>query len=96
MSESFIWVRCGDCEHRWIAVHLPMTIEKAATIMKRLICPKCAETGKIYMCEPETHVTHVSVGSGGGSGRVKTGGGSIRGHITIPAGGPEGWVGEAK
>jgi hypothetical protein len=51
MSENVIWVRCGDCEHRWIAVHLPMTIEKAATVMKRLICPKCAETGKIYMCE---------------------------------------------
>ena len=51
MSESFIWVRCGDCEHRWIAVHLPMTVEKAAAIVERLICPKCAETGKIYMCE---------------------------------------------
>ena len=42
-----------------------------------------------------THSTY-SIGSGGGSGRVKTGGGSIRGHITIPAGGAKGWAGEAK
>jgi ribosomal protein S27E len=51
MSESFIWVRCGDCEHKWVAVHLPMTIEKVSVIMRRLICPKCAKTNKIYMCE---------------------------------------------
>ena len=97
MTESFMWVRCGDCEHRWIAVHLPMTIEKVAAIMKRLICPKCAKAGKIYMCEAATQDTHLSVGSGGGPGRVVlTGGGSTRGHVTIPAGGSEGWAGEAK
>ena len=96
MTSKEMWVLCGDCEHKWVAVHLPMTIGKVSVIMRRLICPKCAKTNKIYMCEPETHVTHVSVGSGGGSGRVATGGESIRGHITLPAGGPEGWAGEVK
>ena len=96
MTSKEMWVLCGDCEHRWIAVHLPMTIEKVSVIMRRLICPKCAKTNKIYMCEAATQDTHVSVGSGGGSGRIKTGGGSIRGHITLPAGGPKGWAGENK
>ena len=96
MTSNEMWVLCGDCEHKWVAVHLPMTIEKVSVIMRRLICPKCAKTNKSYICEPETHATHVSVGSGGGSGRIQTGGETIRGHITIPAGGPEGWAGEAK
>jgi len=98
MTGKEMWVRCGDCEHRWIAVHLPMTIEKVTAVMKRLICPQCAKAGKIYVCEAATQATHVSVGSGGGPGRIsiKPGGGSIRGHITIPAGGPKGWAGEAK
>jgi hypothetical protein len=51
MTSKEMWVRCGDCEHRWIAVHLPMTIEKVSVIMRRLICPKCAKAGKIYICE---------------------------------------------
>ena len=96
MTSKEMWVRCGKCEHKWLAAYLPMELEKVARIMRRLSCPKCAEIRKIHMCEPETHVTHVSVGSGGGSGRIKTGGGSVRGHITIPAGGPEGWAGETK
>ena len=94
MTNKEMWVLCGDCEHKWVAAHLPMTIEKVSVIMRRLICPKCAKTNKIYMCEPETHVTHVSVGSGGGPGRVVLG--YTRGHITIPAGGPKGWAGEVK
>ena len=96
MTSKEMWVRCGKCEHSWLAAYLPMELEKVARIMRRLACPMCAEIRKIHMCEPETHVTHVSVGSGGGSGRVKPGGESIRGHVTIPAGGPEGWVGEVK
>ena len=51
MTGKEMWVLCGDCEHRWIAAHLPMTIEKVAAIMKRLICPRCAKAGKIYICE---------------------------------------------
>ena len=46
-----MWVKCGPCAHVWIAMHLPMEMSKAATIMKRLCCPKCGETKKIYMAE---------------------------------------------
>lgn len=46
-----MWVICGECEHKWIAVYLPMTIDKVGRIMRRLICAKCAGTKKIYMCE---------------------------------------------
>lgn len=51
MIDNAMWVLCGDCEHKWIAVHLPMTVEKFVAIMKQLICPNCAKTDKIYICE---------------------------------------------
>jgi len=46
-----IWAECGDCEHKWAAVYLPMKAEKMAEIIKRTTCPKCGNSGKIFMCE---------------------------------------------
>jgi ribosomal protein S27E len=46
-----IWAECGDCEHKWAAVYLPMKAEKLAEIIKRMTCPKCGNTGKIFICE---------------------------------------------
>lgn len=46
-----LWVRCGNCNHRWVALHLPMEFKKSSEIIKRLICPKCATTSKsIFVC----------------------------------------------
>lgn len=41
---SVITALCGDkdCGHRWIVAHLPMELTKAALLMERAACPKCA------------------------------------------------------
>lgn len=41
---SVITARCGSnaCRHEWIVAHLPMPLDKAAMLMARAACPKCA------------------------------------------------------
>lgn len=41
---SVITAQCSDgaCKHRWIVAYLPMELIKAAELMKRAACPKCA------------------------------------------------------
>lgn len=41
---SVITAQCADesCMHRWIVAYLPMQLDKAARLMKRAACPKCA------------------------------------------------------
>lgn len=47
-----MWVRCGGCDHQWVALYMPMEMAKAGKIMERLICPKCAQdTDGIFMCK---------------------------------------------
>ena len=47
-----MWVECGECHHKWIAVYLPMELGKAARIMQHIRCLKCAEgSANIYLCE---------------------------------------------
>lgn len=36
--------RCGACDHIFIVAHLPMDLGKAAKLMRRAACPKCAST----------------------------------------------------
>ena len=51
-SASFIWVYCRSCQHKWIAVHLPMELNRSLKIMNRLICPKCAaDLNDIFVCD---------------------------------------------
>lgn len=40
-----LWVHCADegCDHDWVAVWLPMEVNKAAKIMEgQRYCPRCA------------------------------------------------------
>lgn len=41
------WVKCGACSHHWIAMYMPMEVEKAALLMKRATCPMCGEAKRI-------------------------------------------------
>lgn len=33
-------VKCGLCDHQWVALYLPMPIDQAADMMKAARCPK--------------------------------------------------------
>lgn len=51
--EAEMRVRCGACHHTWVGLYLPMLLVKAATVMKRLSCPRCGETKRIFLYEPQ-------------------------------------------
>jgi hypothetical protein len=34
-------VRCGKCEHKWIAAYTPMVMETMGELLKSLRCPMC-------------------------------------------------------
>ncbi len=58
-ASSEIRGRCGDCDHRWVVVHLPMDIVKAAKVMARVCCPNCGNTGKnIFVDMPAAGASH--------------------------------------
>ncbi|CAM8631581.1 hypothetical protein [Sphingobium cupriresistens] len=44
-EQKVVRARCSQdaCRHEWIAAHLPMPLEKAAMLMQRAACPKCAD-----------------------------------------------------
>lgn len=44
VATNTVTARCGDegCRHVWIVAYLPMQLEKAAFLMQRAACPKCA------------------------------------------------------
>lgn len=46
---SRMWVKCGPCEHVWVAAYLPMPMAKAARAIKRAYCPVCGELKKIFI-----------------------------------------------
>lgn len=49
---SAMWVECHQCDHKWVAVHLPMEMSNVVRVMERLICPNCAEgISRIYICD---------------------------------------------
>ena len=37
------WVRCGTCEHRWVALYTPMPLFKSARVLGSLHCPRCGQ-----------------------------------------------------
>lgn len=57
-EESPFWVKCGDCQHRWIAVWLPMELSRVGKLLKGLACPKCGAGSKsIFHTAPEPEAT---------------------------------------
>ena len=44
-GQNVLKARCSDstCQHEWIVAYLPMPIEKAALLMRRAACPRCAD-----------------------------------------------------
>lgn len=46
------WVRCGDCNHKWIGFYAPIEISKMTRIIRGMCCPSCAADSKqIYMTQ---------------------------------------------
>lgn len=46
------WVRCPDCEHRWIALWSPMPLVRAAEVLRNAHCPACGSVPeKITSCD---------------------------------------------
>lgn len=39
------WVRCGDCNHKWIGFYAPIEVSKMTRIIGGMFCPKCAAAG---------------------------------------------------
>ena len=39
-------VRCGSCDHEWVAVYLPMPLAKVVALVQALFCPKCGQNNK--------------------------------------------------
>lgn len=37
-----MWLRCGACQHVWVAAWLPMELGKVGRLLKRTHCPACA------------------------------------------------------
>ena len=43
-------VRCGVCDHVWVAAYMPMDVSDLVKITKNLRCPMCAAPAKeIYL-----------------------------------------------
>jgi hypothetical protein len=40
------WVQCELCGHRWIGFYLPMPINVAAKVIKKITCPMCGAGSK--------------------------------------------------
>lgn len=40
--------KCGECQHIWVVLYLPMDLCKSAEIMKRATCPMCG-SHKIFI-----------------------------------------------
>lgn len=41
-----VWARCEACDHRWVAVYVPMELSRFASVLKAMRCPMCASTSK--------------------------------------------------
>ena len=39
-------VRCGSCEHEWVAAHWPIPVNKIVALVQAMYCPKCGQDSK--------------------------------------------------
>jgi Zn finger protein HypA/HybF involved in hydrogenase expression len=46
-------VRCGSCQHEWVAMYLPMPLTKVVALMQAMYCPKCGQDSKSIFVKPE-------------------------------------------
>lgn len=42
LAHSDIWVRCGRCDHQWVAGFLPQPMIQFARALAALHCPNCS------------------------------------------------------
>ena len=49
-----LMVRCGQCEHRWPVVYLPMEAGRAARTMAAARCPMCGSTSRDHRLADDT------------------------------------------
>jgi hypothetical protein len=55
-------VRCGACDHRWVAAYLPMEMATVARVLKCMCCPSCGESSRrIFLDAGEPKTTGVSI-----------------------------------
>ena len=43
-------VRCGTCDHRWVALYTPMPLFKSAKVLSSLHCPRCGQDASQIFC----------------------------------------------
>lgn len=43
-------VRCGACEHQWVALYTPMPLFKSARVLGSLHCPRCGQDASKIFC----------------------------------------------
>lgn len=55
-GDKAFWVKCSPCGHIWAAAYYPCEMAKFAKIMKKIVCPKCGETKKIFMAKQNAGV----------------------------------------
>lgn len=55
-----LWVCCGECDHKWIGLYMPIEASRLNKIVSGMCCPSCANDSKgIYMTKPpEAEDTH--------------------------------------
>ena len=43
-------VRCGACEHRWVALYTPLPLFTSAQVLGSLHCPSCGQDASKIFC----------------------------------------------
>ena len=43
-------VRCGSCDHRWVALYTPMPLFKSSRVLGSLHCPQCGQDASMIFC----------------------------------------------
>jgi Zn finger protein HypA/HybF involved in hydrogenase expression len=46
-------VRCGSCDHEWVAAYLPMPVTTIVALVHLLFCPKCGQNNKAIFIKAE-------------------------------------------
>ena len=44
-------VRCGACEHQWVALYTPLPLSKSAQVLGSLHCPRCGQDASKIFCQ---------------------------------------------
>lgn len=46
-AKQSVWVKCTSCSHEWVGMYLPMPINDATEVMRKMCCPMCAADARM-------------------------------------------------